>query len=361
MREVEERPGGLVYVFVALAFIVYFFAAAFPLRKEISLRPAWARDVSRDAAPAAPVGDSPAGRLLAFSLGGRYGSVSRDGEVLFSRGAPFDVAVSDSLIVPYARDSAELTALGPDGSPRFRISAEGWPFFRSGRLFVVSPEMNSISEYSQEGQALWSYDFPFSVTEFAASPSLAVAGLLDGTLEFLDARGDSVLSFSPGGSRIEVILGTALSPDQEAVAAVCGADRQRFVLLSKKGGTFRVRRHRYLESDYREPVSVRFTRDGRYVLYRQPEGVQVFDREGGTESILPVRAQSFEVESDPPRGLEFLFARQSRSWTVACFQPPDRMIFSYILPGGAFWSRFADGSLYLGTGNTIGRIDIAEE
>jgi hypothetical protein len=46
-------------------------------------------------------------------------------------------------------------------------------------------------------------------------------------------------TFAPGGSRIEVVLGVAMDPAEEAIAAICGADRQRFILLVKKGGPSR--------------------------------------------------------------------------------------------------------------------------
>lgn len=358
MRDVDERPNRLLYALIVLAFLAYFFAAAAPLRKELAFHPAWAADVSRDEAPAT-LPDS--AKAFSFQLGNRYGVAASDGKHVWSRKADFDAAVSDALFIPYGRESRSLTAFAPDGGSAFLIQTEGWPVFRSGRLFLISPEMDSVSEYSRDGKPLWSYDFPFKITDFDASASLAVAGTLEGSLECVDSSGESVLSFAPGGSRIEVVLGVALDPREEAIAAVCGADRQRFVLLVRKGGAFKVQYHRYLESDYREPVTVRFTRDGRYVLYRQSEGIAVYDRQTGRESLLPVRAESFELEADPVRGLEFLFARTARTGSVVCFEPPARIIFSYTLPGGALWARYLDQSLYLGSGAVLGRIDISEE
>lgn len=358
MRDVDERPNRLLYALISLAFLAYFFAAPEPLRPELTLHPVWAEDVSRAVDPATAL---EAGGSLSFQLGNRYGAASPDGKRIWSRTADFDAAVSDRLFIPYGRESKSLTAFAPGGETAFRIQAEGWPFFRSGRLFVIAPDMDAISEYSPEGRLLWSYDFPFKISDFDASGSLAVAGLLDGSIECVDSSGKSVFSFAPGGSRIEVVLGVAVDPRGEAVAAVCGADRQRFVLLVRKGGAFKIQYHRYLDSDYREPVTVRFTRDGRYVLYRQSEGIAVYDRETGRESLLPVRAQSFDLDSDQARGLEFLFARTSRSGAVVCFEPPERIIFSYPLPGGALWTRYLDRSLYMGSGTVLGRIDISEE
>ena len=358
MRDVDERPNRLLYALMVLVFLLYFFAAAIPLRKELALHPAWASSVSRDEVSA--LAEEP-GPTLSFQLGGRYGAVTPDGNLVWSSGAAFDAAVSDSLIIPYAPETSRLEAFGPYGKPLFRIQSEGWPFFRSGRLFLISPEMDSVSEYSPEGRLLWSYDFPFKLSGFDASESLAVGGMLDGSLECVDLQGKTVFNFAPGGSRIEVVLGVALDPAEEAVAIICGADRQRFILMVKKGGTFKVQYHKYLDSDYREPVTVRFTQDGRYVLYRQPDGIAVYDRETGLESMLPVRAQSFELATDMARDLEYLFAHTARTNSVVSFQPPARIIFSYSLPGGPFWSRFLDESLYLGSGNVLGRIDISEE
>ncbi|HSV55562.1 MAG TPA: hypothetical protein VLH39_00450 [Magnetospirillaceae bacterium] len=358
MKDLDERPSRLLYAVIALAFLLYYLVAAVPLREELALHPAWALDVARAREDPAVLGY---GRSIPFRLGERYGMFTSEGGLLWSRAAGFDAAVSEALVLPYAPDSTSLEALDSAGRPAFRIEAEGWPFFRSGRLFLVSPEMDSVAEYSREGKLLWSYDFHFNLTDFDAAGDLAVGGLLDGTLEGIDSDGRRVFQFAPGGSRVGVILGVAIDPSSEAVAAIAGIDRQRFILLVRKGGVFRVQHHEFLNSDYREQVTVRFTRDGRYVLYRQPEGIAVFDRETGRTSMLPVKAESFELASYEARGLEFLFARNAGSDLIVCFRPPSGVIFTFPLPGDFRWMKFQDGSLFLGSGTVVGRIDVVEE
>jgi hypothetical protein len=91
------------------------------------------KDISKDVSASAA--SAPSGRVLVFHLGERYGSVSPDGTIAFSRGHPSTWPCPTRLYYPITRDSSALVVLKPDGSTLSRVEGTGWPFFRSGRPF----------------------------------------------------------------------------------------------------------------------------------------------------------------------------------------------------------------------------------
>jgi len=288
MEELGKKR--LVAAGAVIAGLSYFLICAFPLQKELILVPIWTRKVAQ--APSAPGSFSMKGQAtlggassgahsstpIPFRLGDRYGYFTAEGSILFAASAPYGVAIASDAFATYDRLSDGFTIESPEGADLARVSAIGYPFFASGRRFVIGPDQATISELTRTGASAWTYRFPSIVTAFDACTSLAVFGLMDGSIVGLDQAGKAMLNFAPGGSRIMGVYGVAASPDGLLVAAVTGLDRQRLVVMEKRSTAYRVVYHRYLASDYRRPVTIAFTSDGRRLEYESPSGVGVYDR-----------------------------------------------------------------------------------
>jgi len=359
MTEEARKPLAAIALFLAV--LAYYFVAAGRLEPEFALAPAWTLDLGGAGAAEASKAPASGAAALGFELGRYHGQASADGRLLFSGLKEFRSAVSDGYLIPYEADSVGLTVLDSGGAPSFEIKAPGAPWFSSGRLFLAGPEMGSVSEYSDSGEFLWSLDFGATITAFAADEDLAVAGLVDGTIVAIERDGSVALRTAPGGSRIEVILGLAVDSARGRIAAICGIDRQRFVLFTRTGGAYRVASHRYLSTDFRRPVSLRLSADGRYAWYEGPAGIVVRRLEDGSESTLDLPSRDFTISEDSMRGLTYLLSRDAASATLVVVSPPDRVLGSYALPGADAFARAYGDLVFTGSGERLAAFAARED
>lgn len=157
--------------------IVYFFVCALPLRKDLALKPVWAREIPQvpqaaavaaaaepaaeaiAAKPAALAAAKPpaagAARAHPFLLSGRFGYFEPDGKLLFSAAAPYGVALSPEAFATYERLSTGFSIRSPEGVELARSTLPGYPFFDAGRRFVLAPDQCGIAELGPSGQAIW--------------------------------------------------------------------------------------------------------------------------------------------------------------------------------------------------------------
>ena len=342
----------LATVLVALALGAYFFLFPEPLGAELTPLARW----SDALAPVARAQDAPVDALLPFSAGHRYGYFTKDGSWAFLADTEAGVQVGDQS---YLLLGAEPSLYDAGGSPGTDIP--GFPFFNRGRLFSAGADGASVSAFDQFGTLVWTYALPVQVSAFASSERLAVAGTVGGVVQGIGMDGRTEFSFAPGGSRLEAILGLDVSPSGDLVAMVCGADRQRLVVLGKGGSDYRVVSHRYLDSDYREPVRVAFLDGGRWVLYRSDSGIGVWSSDGSLDTVLSVNADDFSVWYDEESSRAYVAARLPDSLSLVAFEPPNRILGRLALPPDTEYIRMDGGTLYFGTQTRLSRIDFVEE
>ena len=351
-------------VLVAVVLIaVFFFVFSEPLRPELSAAPRWTIDLSASVASAeASAQDRVDASAVSFSTASRFGYFGTDGSIGFVGEATGPVPMSDSSYV-----SAELVPGGTNYSLRSPVGARvaeldaSAPFYSSGRLFSAQADGSGVAAYDGKGNRLWSYTFPCQLSAFSAGEGLAVGGTVDGWLEGVDSGGRRAFSFAPGGSRLQVVLGLGVSRSGNWIAAVTGVDRQRLVVLGRGGADYRVASHRYLDSDYREPVRVVVLDDDRHVLYRRADGIGVWSVDGAVDELLPVKADDFDVSLDAERGLALLVARRGKKAEVVAFRLPATLLGRVPLPDGSEYVRLIGSSVYFGSGDSISRFDFMEE
>lgn len=363
MSEGKGRRNVIAVLVAVVLIAVYFFVFSEPLRPELSAAPLWTIDLV--AAPAAPAQAAPGGRespAVSFSTSTRFGYFYPDGSVAIVGEATGAVPVSDASYIRAEAVSGRTnySLRAPSGDLIADLDA-GAPFYSSGRLFSAEADGSGVAAYDDDGNRLWSYAFPCQLSAFSAGDSLAVGGTVDGWLEGVDAAGRRAFSFAPGGSRLQVVLGLGVSGSGDWIAAVTGVDRQRLVVLGRGGADYRVASHRYLDSDYREPVRVVVLDDDRHVLYRRPDGIGVWSVDGEVDELLPVKADDFDVSLDEDRGLALLVARRGKKVEVVAFRLPATLLGRVSLPDGSDYARLIGSSVYFGSGESISRFDFMEE
>jgi hypothetical protein len=357
MNEQLERHPVFRSIVLIIGVLVYFFIGAEPLSKEFTARPAW-----RTALQPLPSTEILPG-AFEFSTGDWYGFIAEDGRLGLSANTPGGAVISDWAYVALSDGAVSGTShelRGPDGQLLGTLPS-GAPFFSGIRLFSASMDGTTLSAHGQDGAAAWTHTFPSQLSAFAANDDLAIGGTVDGWLEAVNTEGDRVLRFAPGGSRLPVILGVGISPSSSWIAILSGLDRQRLVVLGRGKSDYRVVSHRYLESDFRVPARVTVLGDDRHVLYRQPDGIGVWEVSGKASTILPVKADDFDVYYDSAQGLAYLVARSAGAAELVVFRPPAKLLGRIDLGTGLDVVRASEATVYLATPSAIARLDFIEE
>jgi hypothetical protein len=225
---------------------------------------------------------------------------------------------------------------------------------------VIGPDQATVSELGENGASRWAYQFPSIVTAFDASPELAVFGLMDGSLLGFDRSGKAVLDFAPGGSRIAGVYGVAVSPDGLYVAAITGADKQRLVVLEKRSIAYRVDYHRYLVSDYRRPVAIAFSSDGRRLAYESPAGIGIYDRVAREESVVSVPAVPSLAQTARDGDLMVFLSKKGGKKRLVCTAAPDRRVVDLPLDADRSFVMARGDAIFLGLDDRIVRMDLVE-
>jgi len=365
----ETGKKRLVAILAILAGIAYFLVCAVPLPKELVLSPVWSTPLppeqdgkalaasSGAATPRSAVGAIP------FRIGRRFGYFTPDGELVFVATPAYGVALSPEAYAVYDRLSAGFTVASPSGAAIAKVDALGYPFFSASRRFVIGPDQAEVSELAADGRIAWTRRFGSIATAFSASPSLAVFGLLDGSIVGIDPAGKEVLSFAPGGSRIPGIYGVAVSPDGGIVAAISGLDRQRLVVMEKRVSAYRVAYHRWLDSDYRRPVDMAFTEEGDRLVFESPEGARAYEpsgRSGGREIVLASASPIGLGQTLRGGELLALVSGLSGEKRLVCASASGRIVVDAPLSATDAFVRASGDSIYIGADDRIARLDLRE-
>lgn len=356
MKDKRPRPLMLVILICLVGFVV-FLAFPEPLAAEISMEPQWYMHFSN------PVISDQAdpSTAYAFRSKGHFGYFYSDASFLRLNSLQGGAALSDSAWLSWnAGDTSGPVLISREGQTLAALPAGHVPFFHDSSLFSLSPDFLELQRYDESGKFLWSYVLPAHVSAFDHGSSLTAVGMLDGSIEVIDANGRHALRFLPGGSRLEAIFGLAVSDDGMYLACLSGLDPQRLVVLGKGEGGYRVVSHRYLETSFRTPSSVAILEADPYVLYRDAGGIGVSALDGSFSGLLPADAETFTVHRAHHHGLYYIVARQGASAELLSFKPPARLLGRTALPEGAVFVRMDGDTLYFATDQGLARISVGE-
>ena len=260
-----------------LFFLLYFFIAAQPIPKETVLVPRWLTSLE-SGYPVNLGGQSTDTAAVPFRLGDRFGYFNDNGQFLLNRLRNGNISYSAWCWAEYEEIPLEIDVYDPAGQQLAVIDDPcGYPFFNEDHFYILGSEQNSVSSLDNRGNVLWSYDFPAPLTCIDSAAGLVFAGALDGSLDLLDASGSQIFSFEPGGSRLAVILGCAVSSDGSKLAVISGIDQQRFLLMEKAGDSYRVAYHQFLGTGFRRAVHIAFMDNDNKVIYERENGIGIYD------------------------------------------------------------------------------------
>jgi len=356
-----------LYILGLTAFVIYIFIAPRSIPVETVLAPRWITSLESNYpvnfADISPDENEP---LLPFTLGSRFGYIADDGKFAINQIRDGYVSISESFWAEYEALPSSIKVMDPHNEEIFVIEApKGYPFFLDNRSFIVGSEQNSITALSPSGEELWTHDFPAPLTCVDATGGYLLAGTLDGVVELLDSNGSLVFTpFEPGGSRLSVILGCAISQDASRLAIISGVENQRFLLLERSRtersrteisrtegstDTYKVVHHEFLSDGFRRPVFIRFINNDAQIVFEREEGLGIFTISSRTSIKVNLEGEITALDDLGENEFLFLITSQDQNGKrfVAIRHPGLIVIEAPYKSKNAFLARKQD-RLYLG-------------
>ncbi len=356
-RKKRKRRGWLAVAPLLAA--GYLLAAPPPGGEEVRLRPGWAlslADRESFTAEASP------GAAHWFRAGRSFGYFEPDGHLLYVGQVLHRVALSASGFINYGKVPERFVFRDVKGNLQYSFQSYGYPVLDpSGEvLMLVSSDRTGLRRVTRDGEVVWQASFASPITSLALRGGEALAGLLGGSLYYLGEKGQVLLEFSPGGSRLPVILGVAVQPAGEQIAVISGIDPQRLTVIGREGRQFEPRFGFTLESDFRRETMMRYTEDGRYLLLESAGGVGLVDLRRRRLHEVAVPGRVVALEPLDRAGLVAVASRAQGGGELVLVRPPDMVVLRSRLPAAGATLRAEEGALFVGLPGYLLRVDLAE-
>jgi hypothetical protein len=346
-------------------FISYVFIAARPVPVETILKPQWL--TSLESAYPDPSGGNGGGdnrKLIPFQMGDRFGYVDSEGRFTINQEKKGYISLSEDYWAEYDPIPGSIEIRDPLNKGVVEIKEPGgYPLFLDKKILILSNEQNSLSATDAAGNITWTYDFASPLTAVDAAAGLILTGSLDGTVEVLNDQGKRIFFFEPGGSRLSVILGCAISGDGSQLGIVSGIDEQRFLLLDRLGGVgnaeYRVSYHEFLDDGFRRAVHVSFIDHDSRVVFEREGGLGIYDTNTRKSLKIPLKGEVTVLDGSGNDRLLFVITAPA---------PEEKQLAAIKLPGtvileAPFKSRTAFLSregprIYVGGGMTLASFEL---
>jgi hypothetical protein len=354
----------LCFIIVALIFVMYVFVASRPIPVETILTPQWFISLESNYSIPKPIDPSQSAALVPFRLGNRYGYVDAAGNFAVNQVQHGYVSIASDYWAEYDMAPESITVYNPANEAVVTLNnTHGYPMFLDKRIFLVNSERTSLSSLDDSGRIVWTHDFSSLITTIDAANGFVIAGLLHGAVEILDSSGRRIFSFEPGGSRLAVIAGCAISKDAARIAIVSGIDPQRFLLLERYGDAgnleYKTVYHQFLEEGTRRPVHVEFIDNDRRVAFERQGGLGLYDISARTSLKVPLTGRIIESDKIGDERILFLLtAQDSNEKRLVAVRFPGELIFETPFKSNTFFLSRQGSRIYIGGNMTLASFEL---
>ena len=365
-------------------FIFYIFISARSISEETILNPRWITSLESNYSEGNPGTDEnrwgfPVSfqdfsvqsneKPIPFLLGDRFGYVWDDGKFAINHIRQGYISISDNSWAEYEALPSSIQVMSPLNETVLTISdTKGYPLLIDNRIFIVGSEQNSLTALSPKGEELWTHDFPAPITCIDAADGFVLAGTLDGAVELLNSSGNLVFTpFEPGGSRLSVILGCAISRNASQLAIISGIDDQRFLLLERaemegrtaaarwsdqsgvSGDRYKVIYHEFLPGGFRRPVHISFVDNDGKVAFEREGGLGIYDIGSRASISIAMEGEIVALDNSGVKGFLFVITSQgSKQKRLIVIRYPAFIVNQApFISDNAFFAR-RDSIIYLG-------------
>jgi hypothetical protein len=353
----KHRKGRVFWIFLPILLFLYLLLFPHPGGRESLVRPVWAAGL----VPVVPSAVKEELPIWAFRAGDSFGYADLQGNVHFLSRSLHNLSLSDRGFINYGKVPDHVVFMNPRGEFQFSVKSYGYPLLEPGGtvLYSINTDRSGLKRIDGDGEILWSKSFPTLLTTIVPIAEQCLIGLMDGRALLIGPDGDMIYQYSPQGSRIPVVLGAAVSQDQNQIALICGIDPQMLVVIRRRAEEFVQDFSQELDSDFRREVQMRFTPDARFLFYEVEGGLSVLDTRKASSRRLAANGVVEAMDSSP----EFTAAafRLEGGSRLLIFRPMETLFFSGELSAEKVYVRVMGSALILGIEGMLLRADLVEE
>jgi hypothetical protein len=355
----RKRAGLILAAIFSAAFYLILFPQ--PVGKEQFLVPVWALDLNEAVSPG--MSSSVENQSFHwFRIRDRFGYVGIEGDLRYQDRLIHNVALSNSGFINFARIPENLVYKNPDGAFLYGIPSFGYPLLEpSGtRLYTVNTNLSGIKAWSGEGETIWQADFFSPLTSISLKGEECLLGLLEGKIMFFGPEGELLYEVVEAGSRLPVVLATALRNDAEQLAWISGIDPQRLSIVNRKDSDFSLHYSLDLDSDFRREILLRYFEEGKFLLFEAPGGIKLLDlaRRRIYAAALPDRVREVALASE--RDMLAVGTGSGAGSTLLVFHPLNRRLYAQQLESSDLFLKIIDNHLLVGLPYHLLRLDLQE-
>jgi len=324
---------------LAVFFVLYFLLFPYPVKEEFVLVPE--RKIPLDS----PQGElsSLSGDIEFFQGESSMGYYDDSGRAVVLEGEGRS-RISSRFFIEEEGDILSLHSRS--GQDSFPIQTSLSPCLFEDRLLLVDAFQGYISESDRQGRILWDYQLPSLITCLDSRDDLTVVGLLNGEIRLFDGEGESVFTWSPGGSRISAVYGVALSPGGESIALVSGLDPQRFILLEKKENGYRPVFHENLRNSSRESLFLTIDSSRNILLKGEGEGL-FYTLNASSLHAFPLPGSFRDGETLPSEGTVYFVSEENGKASLSLYTEGGDLILTNRYEDSAFSLDIRKGKILL--------------
>lgn len=352
----KKRRGRALWLILPIILFLYLVLFPRPVGREMYLRTIWAKSVS----PASMVLSDSVAPRWPFRASDTFGYADLDGNLYYIDRKLHNLSLSDSGFINYGSVPDHIVFMNTRGEFEFSIKSYGYPLLDSSGefLYSINTDLSGLKRIDREGQILWSLAFPAPLTSASLAGEECVIGLMDGHLRLIGADGEILYERETGGSRIPVILGTAITEDRQRIALFSGIDPQSLTIVQRRDNEFVTEVAVDLDSDFRREVELTFSPDTRFIYFEVEDGLGALDirKKIAAEIISPGVLSSVETASD----FSAAAFRTERGSNLLIFRPPSSVLLSMQLAVPDIFLKIIENSLILGIDGFLLRADLTE-
>lgn len=351
MNETKSRAPLLITLAIIFS-ITYLILAARKLPKEYQFQPIWKINITKQ------ISELKEGQEQHyFRLGKNIGYFTDDGNITLFK--PFQnlASISDTYFSIFNNYTKNTTFYENNGSAKGVINFEGLPYIVEDRIYVMLAGGNSFIKCDENGNADWHYEGILPITAFSSNSAYTAAGFADGSISiFNNTNGISEIEFSPGGSDFPVILGIDISEHGEYIAAVCGHNKQRFIIAHREENQPKIIYHTFLDTKGAHQSLVHFCNDNSRVIYTFEKNIGIYDYRQNQNNIIPINSKIISIrESD---NLIFLLGKNASEYTVYLLEKTNTLEGSFSFKAETAFIQTGKDCLFIGKDDSISKISL---